>query len=123
MTPDANLLYAIFWTVYAISFAIFFVLLTRAMRSWPYWLKTLIQSVLIVILLTPVQSTEAVNWWIPAWLHGGYEFILGNVDEMNRAVRNVSLAGGVMLVVWILDLLRAKIWNGRRKDKDDNDDE
>jgi hypothetical protein len=96
-------------------------LVTRAMRAWPYWLKTLIQSIFIVLLLTPVESSEAVRWWIPAWLHGGYEYILGVTDEAYRAFRNLALAGGAMLVIWILDLLRARIWGRRKQEKQEQE--
>ncbi|WP_148864849.1 hypothetical protein [Marinobacter fonticola] len=114
MNADAQMAYAIFWTIYAVAFVLFFYLFSQLLRIIPiYGVRTLIQAALVVLLLTPVESAEAVNWWIPAWLHGGYEGILGRAEESVRAFSNVALAGGCMLIVWILDLVRVRIWRRR----------
>ncbi|MBS3803318.1 MAG: hypothetical protein KGY54_02145 [Oleiphilaceae bacterium] len=110
MDADTQLAYGIFWSLYAVAFVIFFIMVSKLFRVLPlYGLRTLLQAALVVILLTPVQSTEAVNWWIPAWLHGGYEFILGEADEAGRAFFNLGLASLVMLLVWVLDLVRYRL--------------
>ena len=110
MDAEAQLAYGIFWALYAVAFVVFFYMVTRLFRLIPlYGLRTLLQAALVVILLTPVESSEAVNWWIPAWLHGGYEGILGNADEAARAFFNMGLASLVMLLVWILDLVRYRL--------------
>ncbi|MAA63511.1 MAG: hypothetical protein CL581_01840 [Alteromonadaceae bacterium] len=116
MNADAQMAYGIFWTIYVVAFIVFFILITRAIRPLPiYGLRTLIQAVLVVVLLTPVASPEAVDWWIPAWLHGGYESILGEAGEATRAFTNMALAGAVVGIVWVLDLVRVGIWR-RKKD-------
>ncbi|WP_427901664.1 hypothetical protein [Marinobacter caseinilyticus] len=110
MGADAELAYAISWSLYAVAFVIFFYMISKLFRFLPvYGLRTLLQAALVVIFLTPVESSEAINWWIPAWLHAGYEGILGQADEAARAFFNLGLAALVMLLVWILDLVRYRI--------------
>lgn len=107
---DAQLAYGIFWAMYAVAFVIFFYMLSKLFRFIPlYGVRTLLQAALVVLLLTPVESAEVANWWIPAWLYGGYEAILGDAGEAARAVFNLGLAGLVMLLVWILDLVRYRL--------------
>ncbi len=110
MNTEAELAYGIFWALYAVAFVVFFYMVSRLFRLLPvYGLRTLLQAALVVIFLTPVASSEAINWWIPAWLHAGYEGILGNADEAARAFFNLGLASLVMLLVWILDLVRYRL--------------
>lgn len=110
MDTEAQLAYGIFWALYAVAFVVFFYMVSRLFRLIPlYALRTLLQAALVVIFLTPVESSEAINWWIPAWLHAGYEGILGNADEAARAFFNLGLASLVMLLVWILDLVRYRL--------------
>ncbi|PVY78290.1 hypothetical protein C8D92_102330 [Tamilnaduibacter salinus] len=106
MTPESELAYGVFWTLYVAGFALFFWVFSRAIRSLPlYGMRSLLKAALIAALLTPVASTEAANWWIPAWLHGGYEVIQGHAEEAARAFSNLTLAGGSMFIVWLLDLV------------------
>ena len=97
---DAQLAYGIFWTAYAIAFVVFFYLMKRLFRFLPlYGLRTLLLAALVALLLTPVESAEVAGWWVPAWLFGGYELILGNTEAAGRALFNLGLAGLVMLLV------------------------
>lgn len=112
MNADAQLAYGIFWAIYAVGFLVFFIMMSRLFRALPlYGLRTLLQVALVVLLLTPVESGEVADWWIPAWLHGGYEFILGHAEEAARAFFNMGVAGLALLLVWILDLLRYRLVN------------
>jgi len=107
---ETNLAYGIFWTLYAVAFVVFFYTTSRLFRIIPvYAIRTLLQAALIVILLTPVESNEVAGWWIPAWLHGGYESILGETSEAGRAFMNLGIASLVMILVWILDLVRYRL--------------
>jgi hypothetical protein len=63
----------------------------------------------VALLLTPVESPDLAGWWIPAWLFGGYEMILGDAEASGRALFNLGLAGLVMLLVWVLDLVRYRL--------------
>lgn len=110
MNADAQIAYGIFWAVYIVGFLIFFIMMSRLFRIIPlYGLRTLLQAVLLAALLTPVESSEVAGWWIPAWLHGGYETILGNVDESVRAFFNMGLAGLLVALIWMLDLVRYRL--------------
>lgn len=107
---DAQMAYGIFWAAYAIAFVVFFYMMKSLIRFLPlYGLRTLILAALVALMLTPVESQEFAGWWIPAWLFGGYEMILGNADAAGRALFNLGLAGLVMLLVWVLDLVRYRL--------------
>lgn len=107
---DAQLAYGIFWAAYAVAFVVFFYMMKRLIGFLPlYGLRTLILAALVALVLTPVESPEVAGWWIPAWLFGGYEMILGNVEAAGRAAFNLGLAGLVMLLVWLLDLVRYRL--------------
>ncbi|MDV2079759.1 hypothetical protein [Marinobacter xestospongiae] len=110
MNAEAQLAYGIFWGIYILGFLVFFYVMSRFFRLLPlYGLRTLLQAVLIVAIATPVESAEVAGWWIPAWLHGGYEAILGNAEEAARAFFNMGLAAMVMTLVWLLDLVRYRL--------------
>lgn len=107
---ETNFAYGIFWVLYAVAFVVFFYTTSRLFRVIPvYAIRTLLQAALIVILLTPVESSEVAGWWMPAWLHGGYESILGNASEAGRAFVNLGIASLAMVLVWILDLVRYRL--------------
>jgi len=107
---EAQLAYGIFWAVYAVSFVVFFYMISRLFRVIPlYGVRTLLQAALIVLLLTPVESAEVGGWWVPAWLYGGYELSLGDAEASGRALLNMGLAALVMLLVWVLDLVRYRL--------------
>ncbi|MBS8238997.1 hypothetical protein DYI22_00585 [Marinobacter lipolyticus] len=107
---EAQLAYGIFWVVYAVAFVVFFYMMSRLFRIVPlYGVRTLLQSALIVLLLTPVESAEVSGWWVPAWLYGGYELILGDVDTAGKAILNLGIAALAMTLVWVLDLVRYRL--------------
>ena len=107
---DASTAYGVFWAAYLIAFVVFFFMMKRLFRFLPlYGLRTLLLAALVACLLTPVESPDLAGWWIPAWLFGGYEMILGDADEAGRALFNLSIAGLAMLLVWILDLVRYRL--------------
>ncbi len=107
---DASTAYGVFWAAYLIAFVVFLFMMKRLFRFLPlYGLRTLLLAALVACLLTPVESPDLAGWWIPAWLFGGYEMILGDMDEAGRALFNLSAAGLVMLLVWILDLVRYRL--------------
>ncbi|WP_100640521.1 hypothetical protein [Marinobacter salexigens] len=107
---DAQTAYAIFWGAYLVAFIVFFYMMKKLFRFLPlYGFRTLLLAALAAVLLTPVESPELAGWWIPAWLFGGYEFILGDADSAGRAWLNLGIGGLVMLLVWILDLVRYRL--------------
>ncbi|WP_336366637.1 hypothetical protein [Marinobacter sp. C2H3] len=107
---DAQLAYGIFWTAYAVGFVVFFFMMKRFFRFVPtYGLRTLLLAALVVLFLTPVESPEVSDWWIPAWVYGGYEAILGDAASAGRAFFNFGIAGLSMLLIWVLDLVRYRL--------------
>lgn len=107
---NAYMAYGVFWTAYAIAFVVLFYMMKRLFRFLPlYGLRTLLLASLIVVLLTPVESPDVAGWWIPAWLYGGYELILGDASDAGLALLNLGIAGLAMLLVWILDMVRYRL--------------
>lgn len=107
---DAYLAYTIFWAAYAVAFLVLFYMMKALFRFLPFYgFRTLLLSALTVLVLTPVESPELAGWWVPAWLFAGYELILGDVDAAGVALFNFGIAAGVMLLVWILDLVRYRL--------------
>lgn len=107
---DAQTAYAIFWGAYAIAFVVFFYMMKKLFRFLPlYGFRTLLLAALVAVLLTPVESPELAGWWIPAWLFGGYELVLGDAANAGRAWLNLTIGRLVMLLVWILDLVRYRL--------------
>lgn len=110
INADASLAYAIFWVAYAVAFVIFFYMMKALFRYLPlYGLRTLLLSVLVVLLLTPVESPDVAGWWMPAWLFSGYELVLGDANDAARGLFNFGIAALVMVLVWILDLVRYRL--------------
>lgn len=107
LDTDSQTAYALFWSIYAAGFALFYWAMSRLIRWLPvYGVRTLVKAALIVLIATPVQSATVDGWWVPAWLYGGYETFLGDPSEAARAFFNMGAAAMVMLLVWILDLVR-----------------
>jgi hypothetical protein len=107
---NASLAYGIFWTAYAVAFVVLFYMMKALFRLLPlYGLRTLLLAALVVVVLTPVESPELADWWIPAWLFAGYELVLGDAEAAASALFNFAVASLVMLLVWILDLVRYRL--------------
>lgn len=110
---DAQTAYALFWGIYGLSFLVFYWAMSRFIRWFPlYGLRTLLKAALVVVIATPVQSATLGGWWVPAWIYGGYESVLGDTTEAARAFFNMGMAALVMALVWILDLVRYRFTRG-----------
>mgnify|MGYP007098892328 CR=1 FL=1 len=107
MDADSQTAYALFWGIYIVGFVLFYWAMSRVFRLLPlYGLRSLLKVALIVLLVTPVQSTVVDGWWVPAWLFAAYETFLGEPAEAARAFFNMAVAAVIMALVWILDLVR-----------------
>ena len=81
-------------------------------RLPPAWLNLLMRALMVVILFTPVASNAATHWLVPAWLYAGYSIILGQSDQLARALSGLGLAAIIMGVVWLLELVRRRVSRG-----------
>ncbi|MGM0953147.1 MAG: hypothetical protein ACQEW7_09210 [Pseudomonadota bacterium] len=107
---ETSLAYGIFWVAYCLAFVVLFYMMKAVFRVLPFYgFRTLLLSALVVLLLTPVESPDVAGWWIPAWLFTGYELVLGDADAAARGLFNFGIAGLVMVLVWILDLVRYRL--------------
>ncbi|SFR46773.1 hypothetical protein SAMN05216203_0564 [Marinobacter daqiaonensis] len=107
LDAETQTAYALFWGIYVVGFVLFYWAMSRLIRWIPlYGLRTLVKALLIVVIATPVQSTVVDGWWVPAWLFGGYETLMGDPSEAARAYFNMGVAALIMALVWILDLVR-----------------
>lgn len=102
--------YVLAWLAYLVSACglqwVFARLTRRFIRH--YGFRQLLRAMAAVILFTPVYSDLAVHWLVPAWLYGGYEALLGKALESTRAFTGMAFAACLMLVIWGLDVLRAR---------------
>jgi hypothetical protein len=110
MDAELQNVYGLFWGVYGVGLVLFLWMMQRLLRFLPFYgLRTLLLTALTAILVAPVESLDIAGWWVPAWLYGGYELILGNSVAASAAALNLALAGMVLLLVWILDLVRYRM--------------
>lgn len=110
MDAELQNTYWLFWGAYGIGLVLFLWMMQRLLRFLPFYgLRTLLLAVLAAILVAPVESVDIAGWWIPAWLYGGYELVLGEGAAASAAVLNIALVGMVLLLVWILDLVRYRV--------------
>jgi hypothetical protein len=110
MDAELQNVYGLFWGAYGVGLVLFLWMMQRLLRFLPFYgLRTLLLAALTAILVAPVESLDIAGWWIPAWLYGGYELILGNSVAASAAALNLALAGMVLLLVWILDLVRYRM--------------
>lgn len=95
--------YLIAWGVYLLSAIGLITVFWRMTRSIPYRDFTkVIRLVVIVILLTPVDIGLDASWFAPAYLVGGYEWILGNSQLAIKA--GIHLLGALTLLTALLTL-------------------
>jgi hypothetical protein len=110
MDAELQNVYGLFWSAYGVGLVLFLWATQKLLRFLPFYgLRTLLLAALTAVLVAPVESLDIAGWWIPAWLYGGYELILGNSVAASAALLNLALAGMVLLLVWILDLVRYRI--------------
>jgi len=99
--------YVLAWLGYLASAAIGQLVFWRMVRRLPpHSLQLLLRAVLAAVLFTPCYSHSQTGWLVPAWLYGSYEMILGHSLEASKAFTNLSVAGAVMLAVWIVEVIR-----------------
>lgn len=103
--------YAIAWVVYVVCFVIGYVAFTRlTLGLRPDGLRQFLKGLVLVLFLTPVATQGYPDWYVPAWLEGGYEAILGDTAAAANAFFNLSVAAVGMIVILIVDAL----WRRRR---------
>ena len=96
--------YAIAWIVYLLAFLVLYGVVARIVWYLPLRvLRQFLKGLFAVLLLTPVMSTQADGWLMPAWLNLAYGLILGQEAEMGRTLFNFFLAGMLLLLALILD--------------------
>jgi len=110
MDAELQNVYWLFWAAYGVGLVLFLLMMQRLFRFLPFYgLRTLLLAALAAILAAPVESLDIAGWWVPAWLYGGYELILGDSVAASAALLNLALVGMVLLLVWILDLVRYRM--------------
>lgn len=96
--------YAIAWSVYLLAFLVLYGVFTRIVWYLPLRiLRQFLKGLFAVMLLTPVVSTQADGWLMPAWLSFVYGLVLGQEAEMGRTLFNFFLAGMLLVLVLIVD--------------------
>ncbi|MDX1588599.1 MAG: hypothetical protein R3296_06650 [Oleiphilaceae bacterium] len=92
------------WLIYYLAFLFVYAYWARLLRVLPLrFLRQVFKGLLAALLLTPVSSAAEAGWWSPAWLHFAYSALLGDAVQMDRALFNLAMAGGVLVLVLALD--------------------
>ena len=96
--------YVTAWVVYLACFAIAFFAFTRLIRNLrPVGLRQFLKGLAIVLFLTPVEVSGAKGWYVPAWLEGGYETVLGDTNAAGDAFFNLAVVAIVVALVLVAD--------------------
>jgi len=82
----------------------------RISSQWTWHtLKKLMRMLLVVVLFTPVNISDSGTWFVPAYLVGGYEWILGNLEQAQPALLNLGIALAVGVGILLLDVVIKKL--------------
>ncbi|UZE97797.1 hypothetical protein [Alkalimarinus alittae] len=95
--------YLIAWGIYLLSALGLIIVFWRMTRSIPFKdVKKVLRLVGVVLLLTPVDLGLEATWFAPAYLVGGYEWIIGNSHLAIKA--GIHLLGALTLLTALLTL-------------------
>ncbi|WP_250658414.1 hypothetical protein [Alkalimarinus coralli] len=95
--------YLIAWGCYLLSAIGLIIVFWRMTRSIPYKdLTKILRLVVVVLLLTPVDIGLDAKWFAPAYLVGGYEWVIGNTHLAVKA--GMHLLGALTLLTALLTL-------------------
>lgn len=91
------------WGIYLLSALGMIIIFWRMTRSIPFKDVTkVLRLVVIVLLLTPVDIGNEYKWFAPAYLVGGYEWIVGHTQLAVKA--GLHLLGALTLLTALLTL-------------------
>lgn len=95
--------YLMAWGVYLLSAIGLIIVFWRMTRPIPYKdVAKVLRLVVIVLLLTPVDIGPEAKWFAPAYLVGGYEWVIGNSHLAIKA--GIHLLGALTLLTALLTL-------------------
>ncbi len=95
--------YLVAWGIYLISALGLIVVFWRMTHSIPFRdVVKVLRLLVIVLLLTPVDVGIEQKWFAPAYLVGGYEWIIGNSVLAIKA--GLHLLGALTLVMALFTL-------------------
>jgi len=91
------------WGIYLLSALGVIIVFWRMTHSIPFKdVSKVLRLVVIVLLLTPVDIGLEQKWFAPAYLVGGYEWILGHTHLAVKA--GLHLLGALTLLTALLTL-------------------
>lgn len=95
--------YLMAWGIYLLSATGLIIVFWRMTRSIPSKdIAKVLRMVVIVLLLTPVDIGLDAKWFAPAYLVGGYEWVIGNSHLAIKA--GIHLLGALTLLTALLTL-------------------
>jgi len=98
------------WLVYllsALGLVLVFWRLTRRLSLRRT--RRALRAMVAVLLFTPIVIVEDSFWFAPAYLVGGYDWILGNTERAVEAGIYLSAAYSLMVVVMLLEALLRRL--------------
>lgn len=106
-----SLSYIAAWLVYllsALGLVLVFWRLTRNMRLRRT--RRALRALVAVFLFTPILIEQEHQWFAPAYLVGGYDWILGNNERAIEAGLYLSLAYSIMIIVILLEAMLRRLF-------------
>jgi len=96
-----------FYLLSAVGLIIVFWRMTRNMT----WRRTrrALRSLAAVLLLTPISVVDQGSWLAPAFLAGGYDWILGDTESAARAGMYLLSAYALLVAVILLESVLRRI--------------
>lgn len=103
--------YIVAWLIYlasAVGLVLVFWRMTQYMRLRRT--RRTLRALVAVLMFTPISIEDNGLWLAPAYLVGGYDWILGNYERATEAGLYLSAAYLLMIVVILLESLMRRLF-------------
>lgn len=107
--------YIMAWLVYlasAIGLSIVFWRMTSGMKMRRT--RRALRCLAAVILFTPINIVDGENWLAPAYLVGGYDWILNNTEKAMEAGLYMSAAYTLLIVLVMFESVLRRLFDMER---------
>jgi energy-coupling factor transporter transmembrane protein EcfT len=99
------------WAIYLFSASIMLLVFWRMTRNFRLRrTRRSVRALVAVLLLTPINiSVNGGSWLAPAYLVGGYDWVLGQTDRALQAAVYIAFAYMLMIVVVLLESVMRRL--------------
>ncbi|MCP5161824.1 MAG: hypothetical protein H7A00_09180 [Hahellaceae bacterium] len=98
------------WLAYLVAALILCFVGWKISARWSWRrVKMFLRMLMIVVLFTPINISSNGAWFAPAYLVGGYEWLLGNTELSTQAFFNLTVALAVGISLLLLNAVVKKL--------------